>query len=63
MLRSNVRSPQFQQALDSLDDAISSEQSAAILQSLQLYEKAVFDGSSDPIDAVMKYLAKHYAKK
>lgn len=63
MLQSNVRSPQFQQALDSLDDALSSEQCAEILKSLKLYEKELFEGSTDPIDAVMKYLAKHFPKK
>lgn len=46
-LMKNVQSPQFQQAMEALDDAVNSYECAAIFHSFGIYDEEIFRTSKD----------------
>lgn len=61
--RENLLSPQFQQALESLDSALMSSEGKSVLQSIHMLDESIFSNATDPIDALLKFLAKNFPKK
>jgi len=56
-------SSQLQQALESLDHAVVSEEARNIMTSLESFDDQVWNDSEDPMDAFIKTFIKKYGKK
>jgi len=56
-IKDNLKSPQLQQAIDTLDEALNSEEGVMVLQSLG-FDAQAFQNASDGTDAFMKALEK-----
>ena len=61
-LRENILSPQLRQAMQTLTQAIQSDQISLILQSLGLSTEVLND-ATDGMDALIKALVKKYSKE